>query len=141
MPRALTLEQKEAAAVIAQLRAHRDRLEHLFKLSIRPVPLNSTEQKEAQVLFKIARGMLRADDKRMSSVSGRQTLNPTEAAVLRPAIRDASAAIRGKWNSKAPKWQFDLYRAIAELDFHLQPLEKRQAPKAFQEGTRAKSKQ
>lgn len=114
----------EENAVIEQLRAHRDRLRAIMDLVGDRLPLPRDAKERAQSLMQAAKESLGADYKRMSTVSGEASLNPTEDAYLRPAVHEAFTHLRVKWNSNpSSEWHSDLYEAISDIEFFLHQLE------------------
>ncbi|MHB1785269.1 MAG: basic helix-loop-helix domain-containing protein [Acidimicrobiales bacterium] len=121
----------EENAVIDQLRAHRDRLRAVMDLVGDRLPLPKDAKERAQTLMQAAKESLRADYKRMSTVSGEAALNPTEDAYLRPAVHEAFTHLRVKWNSNpSSEWHSDLYEAVTDIEFFLHQLEPSSSEKA-----------
>lgn len=116
--------KSEENAVITQLRAHRDRLRVVMDVIGDRFPLAKDAKERAQTLMQSAKESLRTDYKRMSTVSGEAALNPTEDAYLRPAVHEAFAHLRVKWNSNpSSEWHSDLYEAMTDIEFFLHQLE------------------
>ncbi len=120
----LGMNSQETQDVIEQLRGHRDRLREVSAIVDGPHPLSREAQEHAQALMKFAKDLLRADHERMSTVSGQNSLNPTEDAYLRPVVHEAFSHLQVKWTSSpSAAWSSDLYEAITDLEFSLRQLE------------------
>lgn len=119
-----TSEKQEVAVVVARLRQHLEQLRNIERfVNPRAEPLNSAERKEAQGLLRLVKEELKADRKRLSAADRRGEITPAEGASLFPAVHEALARLKVRWNSRPETWGSDLFDAIVQVESQLNQLE------------------
>ena len=83
------------------------------------------EQQKAQSLMKSLKEDLKSESKRMGSVKGHEKLSRIERAVYFPAIKEACAHLKVKWNSiPNDHWMSKLYESKLDIEHLLRDLKK-----------------
>lgn len=113
---------EECVQRLESLTAQIDGINELFDDNGR---VDISDRRFAQVLLRKLKEEVGTESHRLSLVRTQTTLSEVEKAYYDPAVGEANAAIRIRWNSVPRRqWQHELYDARISIDFYADMLRK-----------------
>ena len=110
--------------VIDRLKSYNKRFDDLLAL-LENLPLHGNDKTNAQQMLKTLKELLKSDYKDGDTNRGRQRMTEIEKHYFHPAVHEAYAAIRVRWNTiPTGQWFSELYSAQINITHMLHQLEK-----------------
>ena len=113
--------------VIRRLTAYQTEIRSLLAL-VGKSPFSQQDKTRAQNQLKALKERLKKDYREGGTVSGEAALNDVERAYFHPAIQQAFATIKVKWNSNPSQaWSSELSSALIDIEHALAGLNRQKS--------------